>query len=128
MIDGMRALIVVCVVTVVLPVVAFSESDDQAWYLVRGDSGTCSRFDVDPTPFSKQLQQQPGGVITDGHGASIADKSEVPGVIERAVNDGKGHIGGMVFVQGADACQRIAETMRATHLMPYQQRAQGHTP
>jgi hypothetical protein len=96
----MRALIAICMAAVVLPIVAFAESDGRAWYLVRGSSGSCTQFGADPTTFSKQLQQQPGGVLGDGHGGSIADKSEVPGVIERVVDDGKGHIGGMVFVQG----------------------------
>lgn len=125
MIDLIRAAIVIGVAAVTLPAAAFPESDDRTWYLVRGDSGMCSQFPADPTALSKLAQRQPGGVLSDGHGGSIADKSEVPGVIERVVDDGKGHVGGMVFVQGVDACRRIAETMRATHLMPYQQRTQS---
>ena len=125
MVCSLRALVVLCTVASVSPAVALAESDDKAWYLVRGSSGSCAQFNGDPTALTKQLQQQPGGVLNDGHGGSVADKSEVAGVIERVVNDGKGHIGGMVFVQGADACQRVAETMRTTHLMPYQQRVRA---
>jgi hypothetical protein len=121
----MRTVIVIGVAAIAMPIIAFAGSDDPAWYLVRGNSGTCSRFDADPTTFTKLMQQQPGGVLNNGDGGSISEKSEVPGVIERVPDDGKGHVAGMVFVQGADDCRRIAETMRATHLMPFQQRAQS---
>lgn len=112
----------------VLPAVALADSDDRAWYLVRGNSGECSPLNAGPTAYSKLLQQQPGGVLRDEHGRTIADKNEVPGVIERVLDDGKGHFAGTVFAEGGDACRSIAEPMRATYSMPEQQRARKPAP
>jgi hypothetical protein len=108
--------------------VANAESGD-AWYMVIGNSGQCRSLpgDFDPMPMQKKLQEAGGAVVDKDTGASIADKSEKPGIIERVISNGK-ITGGEVFVRGADACQKTAVSMRDTHMMPFQQRAAQKPP
>ena len=122
--SGMRTLLLASLNVLAITCVAHALDGDHAWYVVVGMSGQCRPMgNVDPMVFERVIQQQPGGVIKDEKtGGSITDRSQVPGVLERIVDDGHGHIGGLVFVQGADTCRVTAETMRDLHLLPYQQR------
>jgi len=114
--------------TCLLTGVANAESDD-AWYLVVGGSGQCHRLpgDFDPMPMQKKLQEAGGAFVDQQTGASITDKSEKPGIIERVISNGK-ITRGEVFVRGADECQEAAANMRDSHMMPFQQRAAQKPP
>ena len=114
--------------TCLLTGVANAESDD-AWYLVVGESGQCHRLpgDFDPMPMQKKLQEAGGAIVDKQTDASITDKSEKPGIVERVISNGK-IARGEVFVREANECQETAASMRDTHMMPFQQRAAQKPP
>jgi len=118
------AILAICLLTGV----ANAESGD-AWYLVMGGSGQCRRLpgDFDPMPMQKKLQEAGGMLVDKQTGASITDKSEKPGIVERVISNGN-VTRGEVFVRGADVCHETAASMRDTHMMPFQQRATQKPP